>query len=122
MSRQLNEHSGTRPRRFWRRRALFVLVLVLLGIAGLVVLEKISDDRQRTATQAALPAARAFLASNPAYQNLQVDVAFAQGHGWCLWFTGSLGTEADVHRFDEELEKRYAAGDVEFTSSVLPRN
>jgi hypothetical protein len=98
-----------------------LLVLVLVGIAGLVVLEKVSDHRQRAAAEAALPEARAFLAGNPAYKGLQVNVADTQDQGWCLWFTGSLPTDAEVVQFDEELEKRYAGTDVEFACTVLSR-
>ena len=41
----LDGRSGPRQKHFRLRRPLFVLVLV--GIAGLVVLEKISDRRQQ---------------------------------------------------------------------------
>ena len=115
----LDGRSGPRQKHFRLRRPLFVLVLV--GIAGLVVLEKISDRRQRAAAEAALPEARAFLAGNPAYRNLEVNVADTQDQGWCLWFSGSLPSDADVVQFDEELEKRYAGKDVEFACTVLSR-
>jgi hypothetical protein len=50
-----------------------------------------------------------------------VNVADTQDQGWCLWFSGSLPTDADVVKFDQELEKRYAAADVGFTCTVLSR-
>ena len=82
------------PRRHVLIRSL-VSAAVLIVIA-LFVLSELSDRRRLAAAQAALPEARAFLASNPAYQHLEVDVEHTEDEGYGLWFTGSLPTQASA--------------------------
>jgi hypothetical protein len=109
------------PRRRVSIRAV-VGVAIVVVIASVIVLSKLSDRRQRAAAQAALPDARAFLASNPAYAHLEVDVEHTEDEGWGLWFTGSLPTQAECDQLEAELEKRYSSRDFGFMFTVLSRN
>lgn len=94
--------------------------LVLL-IIGVIVRSSVEERRRKAAAEAALPAARAWLASIPEYRHLQVNVGEASDTGPGLSFTGSLPTVAEVNRFDDEAEKRFAAGDFAVISTVLSR-
>jgi hypothetical protein len=100
--------------------AIFVAIVVM--IAGIVVLSKLADRRALAAAHAALPGARAFLASDPAYADVGVRVDHTEDEGYGLWFSGSLPTQAECDQLEAELRKRYGSADFGFMFSVVSRN
>jgi hypothetical protein len=94
--------------------------IVLLTVSVLVR-SSVEDRRRKAAAEAALPAARAWLATIPEYRHLVVSVGETSDTGPGVWFEGSLPTVADVARFDEQAEKCFGAGDFAVISTVLSR-
>ena len=94
---------------------------IVLLIIGVTVRSSVEDRRRKSAAEAELPSARAWLATIREYRHLQVDVGETSDTGPGLSFTGSLPTVADVIRFDGEAEMRFGAGDFAVISTVLSR-
>jgi hypothetical protein len=92
-----------------------------LLIFGVIVRSSVEDRRRKAAAEAALPAARDWLATVPEYRHLEVTVGESSDTGPGLWFTGSLPTGADVLRFDEDAENRFGT-DFAVISTVLSRD
>jgi hypothetical protein len=107
-----------------RRRRQIVLVLLVVGLLGgtyLCVSDVIWQRRRTAAATAALPEVRAFLASKPEYNSIEVTVQKTEDTGPGLWFSGMLATEAESDRLEADLNRRYGSSDFAVIYVVMWR-
>jgi hypothetical protein len=90
-----------------------------LLVVALSVWSNIADRRRTEAATAALPDARAWLASIPEYRHLEVEVWETGDTGPGILFTGLLPTGEDVMRFDAAAEARFGTGRFAVVSLVM---
>ncbi|MEM1211066.1 MAG: hypothetical protein AAGI68_02100 [Planctomycetota bacterium] len=79
------------------------------------------DYRRAISAGYEIPAARAWLDSNPDYEHLDVGIGETSDTGPGLYFSGSLGTTAQVIRFDRAARTRFGGNDFAVISVVLSR-